>query len=108
GVGQRAERGRRYELAQRVAREEQADDDGRRAEGLGVERQQRDDDAEPDQIHDEREEDDEERTAHGYRVGRDGTQPSQRRITSDALAPPNPNEVEIAVRTSARRGSCGT
>ena len=45
------------ELAQRKRREQQADDERRRAERLGVERQQRDDDPEADQVDEDRKED---------------------------------------------------
>ena len=50
-VRQIAEQRRGEELAERERREQQADDDRRGAERLRVERQQRDDDPEADEVH---------------------------------------------------------
>ena len=63
-IRERAEHGRGDELRQREGGEQQADDDRRGAERLRVERQQRNDDAEADEIDEDREEDDEQRTRH--------------------------------------------
>ena len=64
-IGHVAEQRRRDELAERERREEQADHERRRAERLGIEGQQRDDDPEADEIDEDREEDDEEGARHG-------------------------------------------
>ena len=63
-IRQVAERGRRRELTERKHREQQADDERRGAKGLGVERQQRDDDPEADEIHKNCQKDDDERACH--------------------------------------------
>ena len=67
-VGQHTEDGRRNQLCEGERREQKADDDRRGPEGLGIERQQRDDDAETDEIDEDREEDDEQRTRHVCRL----------------------------------------
>src|SRR5204862_765950 len=53
------------QLTQGKDREQQTDRQRRRAERLGVERQQRDDDPETDEIDEDGEEDDEKRARHG-------------------------------------------
>ena len=63
-VRQLAERRRGGELADREHREQQTDHDRRGAEGFRVERQQRDDDPEADQVDEDGEENDEERAGH--------------------------------------------
>ena len=67
-VGQHPEHRRGNELCEGERGEEKADDDRRGAEGLRVERQQRDDDAEADEIDEDREEDDEQRTRHASKI----------------------------------------
>ena len=63
-IGECAEHGRGHELREGKRGEEKADDYRRRTERLCVERQQRNDDAEADEIDEDREEDDEQRTRH--------------------------------------------
>ena len=63
-VGQIAQRRRGHQLAQREHRKEQSDDQRRRAECLGIKRQQRNDNSEPDQIDKDCKKDDGERTRH--------------------------------------------
>ena len=62
-IGEIAERRRGDQLTQREGAKQQADDERRRAELLGVERQQGNDDPEPDEIDEDRQEDDEKRPA---------------------------------------------
>jgi hypothetical protein len=63
-VGQIAEDGRRDKLTDREDRKEQPDLERRGAERLRVKRKQRDDDPEADQVDENRQKDDEERTRH--------------------------------------------
>ena len=59
-----AEGRRRNELREREDREQQPDGERRCAERLRVERQERDDDAEADEVDENREEDNKQRTRH--------------------------------------------
>ena len=63
-IRQRTEGRRRDELRERERGKQETDHQGRRAESLCVEREKRNDDAEADEIHEDREEDDEERARH--------------------------------------------
>ena len=63
-IGDVAERGSGCELTDRKHGEQQTDDERRGAERFRVERQERNDDPESDQIHEDRQEDDEERPRH--------------------------------------------
>ena len=65
-----AEHRRGQQLADREHREQQADDERRRAKRLGIERQQRDDDPEADQVDEDGQKDDEEWTRHGVSLSR--------------------------------------
>jgi hypothetical protein len=63
-VRQIAEGGRRDQLTERERREQEADDDRRRAERLRIERQERDDDPEANEVDQNRQEDDKKRARH--------------------------------------------
>src|SRR5205085_7921207 len=67
-VGPVAEQRRRDQLREGERREQQSDRQRRRAKCLRVKRQQRNDDAETDQIDEDRQKNDEKRTAHGVPV----------------------------------------
>src|SRR4029079_12855124 len=63
-IRQIAERRSGGQLAEREHRKQQTDDDRRRPERLGVERQERNDDSEPHQVDEDCQEDDEEWARH--------------------------------------------